>query len=605
MSKLNIFKSAKFGALALCVGLLSITASSQADESTSKHFGIQESPFTIDEYARVGTRIKITTDEFLAVDASATLECTGGAGKGGWRVVNTTGKCWTEYTVADCDEDSCVERTISENPVDSNDVIMHAFHKCDSPHASKNYCIHDYDGRIGITGDTGDDMFKLEADGGGAFFEYKNLGETDPYRMKYYEWNSAAGGISGKGLMIPSGPPTSMTRTDADGNTITVPPYGDYKSFVDNRPSFVKVDSACFPITLSLCDEEPPAGTGLAEDGACGKADISRTPGGYASQLEIGAGDYCDGGTRGTVTDAGSGMIQWQCMGLPAEGGGADSPICKAKIQVPDPFCGEAHMREYASLSALQALEEEKLCSVGTFNSAAGFSTTPDGDGWGWSCKNNVNATVDCSAIAEAADCTSLQTNTNVVLVQDTSGSFADDIPNIRNAFIDLFNQPAMLEWNIGITHYNTTLSGGYDSLTPGFLSNHGEKTQILNHIQSLSGLIWGSEDPFVGLDRAIDEYLTKVPAGESFTVILVSDETDTGSVEAGGSGNVEDYFYDAKDKMIANDIKFMVLATSGVSGFYVPYSNQVPEGQTLIISSDSSDLSAAMLAGLIDVNCE
>lgn len=605
MVELNLLKASRALVMTAFIAMLSFTASSYADETTTRHFGTNASPFTIDEYARVGTKIKITTDEFLAQDASATIECTGGAGKGGWRVTETTGLCWSEYTVADCDADSCVERTISANPVDNNDVILHAFHKCTAPSLPKNYCTHNYSGGEGVTGETGDDMFKITADGGGVFFEYKNLSETDPDRLRYLEWNSAAGGNSGKGLMIPSGPPSTMSRTDSDGNTITVKPYDDYRSFMANKPSFITVDKGCFPVTLSLCKEEPPSGTGLMEDGVCGVANGSS----YPSQIAIGAGDYCNAGTRGTVTEGASpGQIQWTCQGLPLDGGGADSGTCTANITVPAPFCGGDHMSEISSLSVLQSKvgtdNEEDLCSVGDFKTSAGFTTTDDG--WTWSCTNGIaSQDVYCGALKESSNCESLQTNTNVILVQDTSGSFSDDIPNIRSAFIDLFNQPAMLDWQIGITHYNTTLSGGYDSLTPGFLSNHGDKSAILGHIQNLSNLIDGSEDPFVGLKRAVDEYTPLVPTGESYTVILVSDETDEGAVEAGGSGNVADYFDDAKAAMIANDVKFMVLATSSVSGFYTTHSSQIPEGQTLIISSDSSDLAAAMLAGLIDVNCE
>lgn len=565
---------------------------SVADEVANKDYGSQVAPFVIDEYSRIGSKVTVTFESTLSENASATLKCTGAATKGGWEVTGVTGLCWREFTIAECNDTACTQVLVPENPVGPADVLFYPSHRCSSPDPKKNYCVHNYAGSAGITGNTGDDMFKIDK-GGGAFFEYGHLDETDPYRVT---WIERTGGVTGRSLMIPSGPPTSMTRTKEDGSTEVVPPYGDFKRFVDNSPSFVTTQKGCFPVSVGLCVDEPPTDDDtLKENGSCGVAHGQS----YASQIGIAAGDFCASGELDTSTlTATSSEITWVCAGLPPVGGGTDSGICRANVISDDALCGLAHTDVFATRAEL---EDAQLCSAGTLRSGSLVNTE---DGWDWDC-NPPGASgiiASCTAFKETSNCESFFVNDNVVFVQDLSGSFSDDIIPTRNALLSLFNAPSMSEWQIGLTAYQDrgdSPYGAYKKVT-NFLNNSSEKATILNTVNAYAASGGGDfpESQIEASSKAAADFLPQTPAGEAFTIVLITDATSHQHVP----------FSTLADQIRDNDLRLIVLATSGAMSHYQTLINGEGLGAQAVvhqISSSSTDLAASLLSGLVEVHCE
>lgn len=576
----------------LSVSVLGHAHSARADETPNKDYGTQIAPYVIDEYSRIGSKVKVTFESPLSENASATLKCTGASTKGGWEVTNVTGLCWHEFTIAECNDTECTQTLVPENPVGPADVLFYPSHRCSTPDPDKNFCVHNYAGAQGISGDTGDDMFKLDK-GGGAFFEYGHLGETDPYRVT---WIERTGGVTGRSLMVPSGPPSEMTRTDDDGNTITVPPYGDYKRFIDNSPGFVTTQKGCFPVSIGLCVNEPPTDDDtLKENGTCGVANGQS----YVSQIGIAAGDFCASGELDDSTlSATSDEITWKCAGLPPINGGTTSGTCRATVISDDALCGLAHTDIFASRAEL---EDGQLCSAGTLRSGSLVSTD---DGWDWDCNppGPGGIIASCTAFKDSSNCESFFDNDNVVFVQDLSGSFGDDIVPTRNALLSLFNSPSMSDWRIGLTAYQDigdSPYGGYKKIT-NFLHNGSQKATILNTVNGYAASGGGDypESQIKASHEAAQDFLPQAPAGEKFTIVLITDATSHQHVP----------FSTLADDIRDNDLKFIVLATSGAMSHYqgLISSEGIESYSTVMpISSSSTDLAAALLSGLVEVHCE
>jgi hypothetical protein len=164
--------------------------------------------------------------------------------------------------------------------------------------AEKQYCVFNYEGYSGITGNTGDDMFSIDPQAG-AFFVYKHESSTAKYI-------SRSGGGRSQKIMMPSGP----------GGT-----FADYKRFINNPPAFVNVENACPPVEVNLCNSlggsmPPPP----AVDAQCGLADSrwwetadnpGENPDRYKEYADIPVDDRCAFGDAFFVSDGDT--ITWDC----------------------------------------------------------------------------------------------------------------------------------------------------------------------------------------------------------------------------------------------------------------------------------------------------
>ena len=252
----------------------------------------------------------------------ATIEC-GVDGK--WKVRQSSGSCFLPpfgccyrnaqgqvYVDHGCRIISVgTDIRISEDTSTLNPLNCRGNDNIGTP-AEKNYCVFNYSGQAGVSGDTGDDMFEID-DGAGAFFVYKNVSAS----AKYIERN---GGRAGQKIMMPSGPAST---------------FADYKQFINNPPDFIKVENACPPVEITLCGSlanampEPPA-----VDAVCGRADGNED--GYTGYDAIPPDDLCAFGDPFSVFSDDPERIKWACIRPPELGGGSDAQCSAKKIVCPD-----------------------------------------------------------------------------------------------------------------------------------------------------------------------------------------------------------------------------------------------------------------------------
>ncbi len=365
-----------------------------ADETSGKDYGAMSIPAKITEYSRLNSTTTVTgtvalTDlnacshpgvtckNFVAgTPLSAKAVCTGDAKNGGWSATSITGQCFSSITVCygtDTANPFCVD--ITGSPANLSDVGFTASTLCTNPDPDKNFCVMNYmpgalqgvseanglKSPYGLTGATGDDMFRIN-DGGHGFLEYAAIGSIgDAYRLKYV---TRAGGPA-QGLVIPSGPAST---------------FSDFKQFMDHHPASVSVENACYPVTISLCPLEPVL---PPVAGACGSSN-----GGKFS--EVPAAGLCNVGKSSVVAGGQKGPWSWSCPGY--EGGATAN--CTATYQ-PKPVngqCGPANGGSYASGPT------SGFCSSGLVTLASGSHP------WNWSCLGkNGGTTASCYALMPGA----------------------------------------------------------------------------------------------------------------------------------------------------------------------------------------------------------
>ncbi len=307
----------------------SIVSGAKAEESiTNYNIGNR----SVDAYSRKGSIKTITNNYALdpkvsvktcnlpdvhcrgyvqPYNATATIKC----GSSGWELSEIKGSCWKTMTVCyglNTYSETCIRvPSVRATP---NDLSMTKdYSKCSGAavNAPKNFCLHDSDGTIGISGGTSDRMFSI-ANKASTYFEYKALSTDDPDRLIWV----GRGGLDSRKMMMPSG-------------------ALNYKGFVasfvaaSEPRSGLLIERGCYPLShLSLCD--PPVIT-TPISGACGDASRAK-PATYIDLSKISSKDFCD---IGSVTSKfqNDELIAWKCSG---HNNGLSKTCSISKIKPPE-----------------------------------------------------------------------------------------------------------------------------------------------------------------------------------------------------------------------------------------------------------------------------
>ena len=222
--------------------LLVVTAPAGASESIETYLG--EEAFHLKEYSRQGSTIAVDHKAGDGSTASVRLICDGRSSAGGWKIQSLRGYCGDGMKAG------------------KSHVSMTPYSKCTGaemdPPPGKDYCVWESLGDI--TGDTGDDMFKIYP-GKGAYLEYTKVGGLGvPGRISYIERT----GGEDKPVMIPAGP-----KDD----------YTDFLRFLHHSPGdVVKAELACSPIRVSLCKGGTPPEIEISSFGTDAGKPVKRNP---------------------------------------------------------------------------------------------------------------------------------------------------------------------------------------------------------------------------------------------------------------------------------------------------------------------------------------
>jgi hypothetical protein len=558
-----------------------------ANETANFDYGTATAPVTINNYSRLGSTQNLTKSatiadlpecssagvactNLVADTVVADINCTTATTNGGWVAGNVTGRCFESVDICygvGTPAEICT--TVAGANAAAAAVDLSAFTLCSSPSA-KGLCLHDYDGTIGLTDATGDDMLSISV-GASTYIEYDRFGAiTDPDRLKWIQRNAGDGPLD---MMLPSGPPVT---------------FADYSNFMASPPSSVSVQSACYPVTADICTS--PNQIQLPEiAGACGAADEAAN-GTYTEIAQIPAGDFCYIGEARSKNDFVS-MISWECSGV---NGGATTQCGIEKNA--DGLCGTAHTAEFSSLADVQSAN---LCRAGAPSGL--MAITAEGP-YQWNCgaTGPTGTAASCVALHEGKDCDSFFENDNMVFVQDVSGSFGDDIGNITTALGVLFNDPVFAEWNVGITRFsNSGTIGGYSRVND-FIVVEDDRAALVNNTAAHANVIGGSENAFHGIVMAANDYASVVPNDEQMTIVLVTDEAP-----GGYHGHTHHWEAEALQAINDNNIRFVALtAGNAASNYYTGLANSIG-GEQVTITSDSSNFYSALLQGLVEVNCD
>ncbi|MGB0720419.1 MAG: hypothetical protein ACPGRX_08095, partial [Bdellovibrionales bacterium] len=350
-------------------------------EAVNHNYGSHEAPYNIIGYSRVDATLsvhKLTKKTDLAVCNNPNFECRNFQGSyvtadircggvenddtnGGWVVQAVTGQCFTQVEVCQyVGTPAEICNTVTGAPTLPSNVDLTP-QVCATPDPVKNYCSASYDGEhmagglyTGITGNTGDDMFKIEP-GTSGFFEYAAIapaagGTQSGNRLRYIERDASNGT---RAMMMPSGPPAT---------------YTDYQRFLAVSPASVTHETACYAVDVDVCSAVPTA-VAIPANGICGVAN-GAAPGSYASYASIPAADLCGFGSPfddvETTTE-----ISWKCAGV---NGGAPKQCSVLKGQ--GGVCGPADLADPGVYASLASIPSSDLCSVGSVVNASENATT-------------------------------------------------------------------------------------------------------------------------------------------------------------------------------------------------------------------------------------
>lgn len=228
-----------------------------ASEVDNKDWGVQQAPYSLNEYSRDGSTITIektpsnVTDVAVCNDpdvtcinavfstASAQFDCTDTTVNGGWGTPSWNGQCWTSLQACyyyGTPSEVCHDLTSSNQNLPSH-IANHTINVsslCSAPDA-KGVCYYENAGAAKIRSNTGDDMFAI-THGASGYIEYPALGAIGAEDRLIYILRN--GGDITKDLMIPSGPP---------GN------FQDYKNFMSSSPPFITAEAGCYQLDVNLC----------------------------------------------------------------------------------------------------------------------------------------------------------------------------------------------------------------------------------------------------------------------------------------------------------------------------------------------------------------
>ena len=178
----------------------------------------------------------IVCRNLMADDVQAEFVCTADRSNGGWLAQNIHGNCFKSLDVCrkirDAKGNVIREKCTSlETKAQASSISINPYSRCNKTSVGKNHCTWKADG---LTGNTGDDMFRISPTGTG-FLEYVALGSmSDQDRLKWFKRDDD----KKLDMMIPSGP----------GKT-----YSDYRRFISNPHPTVSVKDACYPANVSFC----------------------------------------------------------------------------------------------------------------------------------------------------------------------------------------------------------------------------------------------------------------------------------------------------------------------------------------------------------------
>lgn len=246
--------------------------------------------------------------------------------------------------------------------------------------SEKELCIFNQGGSAGISGDTGDDMFRLR-EGGGAYFVFR-IASTQPYYIYRDPFVDTDGdgfgdthGEREDPIMIPTGPAGT---------------HADFWHFINNPPPFVHIEKACPPFAYKLCGSlagamPPPP----AVDGVCGNAHGEE---GYKTLEEIPEEELCNFGDFLAVT-ATEDEIRWVCT-PPAEfmsGGGLNVDCAAGRAY--DGECGTAASEPNVYEDGAEIDEADRCVHAGAATNKAQTTTEIS-----WQCDGiNGGEPVQCS----------------------------------------------------------------------------------------------------------------------------------------------------------------------------------------------------------------
>ncbi len=326
--------------------------------------------------------------------STATFTCNGN-GIGNWSATNTTGSCWgsveictQEYTYVKTSVDTAANTTTIWTPVitsttcgspqsppaNSPDTQQAATSTCTSTDV-KGVCIKNYPAsQVGITTTTGDDMFRINAGGTHAYFEYTDIGSPNNplHRLKWIEVDNS----NAIDRMIPSGPPGD---------------HADYNAYMDIMDAKtlavdgIQTEDGCHPIEVGLC---APADSGDELAGACGDASTGADYV-YSNLVEIPGAYFCDEGLAINQDDSNLTTITWNCSGPP------DSPQCSTIKPPINGTCGSS-----ANIIVTSA-PTSGLCAPGNASTTTDTSGTGLGP-WTWTCAGlNGGTTASCATLPQ------------------------------------------------------------------------------------------------------------------------------------------------------------------------------------------------------------
>jgi hypothetical protein len=587
-------------------------------------------------YCNIPGEIGVTCEITDAVDLEALILCEGGGLNGGWsaKFIDSSNaeipspKCWNELEY--CKNGTCLiisEATTPElmptasisyetlSPIGGGT----SYSQCpqNDTGAGKEYCIWEYDltkvnlaakgsdgtettpSSLGITGNTGDDMFKIERNSHG-FFEYVDLDESSEYRLKYIHRDSSG---DHRPMMMPSGPRKSSSNE-----------FKDYEGFVDKEPGGIRIMDACYPARAQIECNIPMIDLG----GECGSANTA-AKGTYKAQEDIPAEALCATGNTVENLMTVAGKISWVCRGT-------DNSIEECQHD-PDLIaqCGDRDRAStYNTLTKLLdgGNEPGELCAEGSVLKGS-INETEYVLEWRCTPEGNPAGAEEALCLINRQNCTA--DFQNMVIVQDLSASFADDMDNTINTIDLLLSHSFMSTWQIGLAStygadntpqvYKKELD--WTEVTP-------DKDTIMAELETYRAIVQvpGSEDPIYAVQRAITDFAPGIPSGEGGIVVMITDEADQ---------NREALMPAIRDALRANDMKLLILHTepvtrehcsspAGPNACYVPYTtrnmpnyyedliianNMGDVAATEIITTNSSNLASAILSGLISLGCE
>jgi|GEM_PF-2587126 len=190
---------------------------------------------------------------------------------------------------------------------------------------NKEFCTFG-SGASGITGNTGDDMFRIN-NGAGAYFEYRKVGTpgATPTNTQLQQMHKAnrlswirrndSSADAARGLMIPSGPLNT---------------YADFRRFLSSPPAGVTAEPACYPIYVNISRTSEDLPRPPPVNGVCGGYNGSNEVN-VPSIRNVSNGsenkNYCNKGRVINKTES-STHLTWQCSSLY---GGAQ-PSCSASL---------------------------------------------------------------------------------------------------------------------------------------------------------------------------------------------------------------------------------------------------------------------------------